>query len=789
MVSALLTVVLGLGQVEPVVQDRKWEVTRERSLSFDGSPYIPVGLHIDPTVEAMDQAVQAGVTDVFVELPLDLGTWRRVLPELESRGFRYLIGVSALAPSASVVAIEPKSYRVSGLMGRVDIKVDIPSGERAYGIFANERNGAVIWEGWLPIQAGKLPFRYDLGSDFPHVLVLYPEVKDQRMADYWEGFDLYRDQLLTILQNAPLGSGYRGLVNPAGKTVRSFQVDDTLVPTSKLFRLELETYLRQKYGTPDLVAASWHVGLHHNRSFEDFAACVPLWQGSRGVDSILNLNSGKVTSSERRDEIWSDIRTVVRSGAARRLNRLVDVISDTTGRPVFQDWSGWGGLYEDADGALAGISFRMDPRSAVDVLDMAAGPMSSVLRRGRPMTGLAVSVQLQEGETALDAGRVIRQSESLGTRGWFFNASSPELRTAVADAAETYRDQASMARNGVRPLYYPFAATNPAVTGRLPGGMVWIPSPVSGERLDLGPTIEGYRFVDRGVTTFVFWAISQPQRVKMRMSSEVVPTMVAIDGSDLLIKSKKNEVELTIPTTPVIVEGSSDIPVPLDGFYANQAAVSYLIDTFGKLIDLSGTELTNLKRTTSGFERTPLASYLAIRNQFQSMAVRAAPYNWLEAENPVTSNFSDMLDVSGTSGGKVLELNPKVKTVAPYASEYVVQNRLGGSHSIWIAAKMDEPARKALKISLAGQAMEMEPNPVSFYGSGFAWYRAGQLTLPPGQTRMWIRAETDEPINCQIDVIMVAPGEFRPNGVLPPTEWVWEALSQARPPARTGSRG
>lgn len=757
-------------------------------MTVDGSPYIPVGLHIEPTIEAIEAASAAGITDVFVELPLELGTWRRILPELEARNMRYMVGISSLAPSAQVVAIEPKSYRVSGMAGVVDIKLDIPGGTRVYAVVANERNGAVTWEGMLPVERGRLEFRYDVRSEFPHVLVFYPEVRDQRMPDYWEGFDSYRDDLLRILQSAPLGVGYRGLVNPAGKTLRSFQVDDTLVPTSPLFRMELETYLRQKYGTADLVASSWHVALHNNRSFEELAACVPLWQGSRGIESILNMNSGKVTVAERRDDMWADIRTVVRSGAARRLNRLVDVIAEATGKPVFQDWNGWGGLYEDGDGALAGITYRMAPTTAVEVLDQAASPMSSALRRARPMVGIANSIPLNAPVGDLDPARIIRQSESLGTRGWFFVADSAEEVQAVSEAAATYRDNASIARLKVNPLFFPAAATNPAVSGRLPGGYVWLPTPGSGERLDLGPTMEGYRYVDRGNTTFVFWSATANQRVKMRLSSEVVPAMFAVDGTDLEIKQKKNEIEMIVPTTPVVVQGSLEMPVPIESFTATQLAATYLIDTFGKLIDISGTEMTAMSRITAGFDRAPLGSYVALRKQFNDLTVKSAPYNWIEAERPLTTNFSDVVDVSGASGGQVLGLEPKVKSLAPYTAEYVVQNRLGGVHSVWIAAKMDNRAREALKVNVAGRDMPIAPDPVSYYGEGFAWYRCGEIELPKGQTRLWLRAQSDAPVSCFVDVLMVAPGDFRPNGVYPPTGWVWDALRQARPPAGTGSR-
>lgn len=774
---------IGAWQEAPAVT-ADWRVTPERSFEFAGNPYIPVGVTVEPTVESIDAAAKAGIQDVYIELPLDLGTWRRIIPELEARHLRYMIGISALAPSATVVAVEPTSYRVSGLSGQIDISVEIPGGQRAYCLLANETSGGVVFDGTSLITDGKLRFKYRLATDMPHVLVIYPEVNDQRMPDFWEGFDKYRDDLLAILRNATLGEGYRGLVNPAGQQLKGFKAEDTLVPTSKLFRLEFESFLRQKYGTPQIVAATWQLAYSGEMSLADYAATVPLWQGGRGVDSVWNLATDKVSSSTRREAVWDDIRTVVRGSATRRVNRLIDSIKEATHKPVLQEWNGWGGVYEDQNSSLDGIVFTTQADSVIELMDAASRPMSSALRRVHPMAAMALGVALPAGEGGFDAARAIRQTEMLGTRGWFFDAKSPEDMAGVAAAAEIYRDQASLARNGVMPVFFPEAATNPAVTGRLPGGYIWLPTPGSGERLDIGPSLEGYRYVNRGVTTYVFWAVAKQQHLKMRLASDVVPEMRALDGSPLNIKQRRNEIEMDVPTSPVIVEGSSDIPVPIEAFTATQLACAYLIDTFGKIVDLSGTEYLNLQRAGGAFDRSPLGSYLAVRQQFRKLAILAAPYNWIEAEEPERTNFSGLAEVSGCSGGKTLSLSPKVKSIVPYTAQYTIKNRLGNSHSVWIAARMDDVARRSLKVTVAGQELTLKPHPVSYYGAGFGWYQCGDIELPAGQTQLFLRAQADQPIDCQIDLIMVAPGDFRPNGPNPPTEWVWTALQQARPPAK-----
>lgn len=746
-----------------------------------GAPYIPVGLKIEATPEAIAQAQAAGVTDVLVELPLDAALWQRTIADLEAKGMRYVIGLSSMAPSAEVVAVEPQSYRVSGLQGEVNLDLSIPGGKKAYAILASEQNGGILWQGVLPIHNDRLVFQKKIASDFSYVLVLYPVVQDQRMVDYWEGFDQYRDQLLTILKQAKPGPGFQALLNPLGRMMRGFTREDPCVPTSELFRIELESFLKQKYGTPQMVSSAWNLGFSDLESFSALARNVPLWQGQRGIDSVWNLTRDQAIPAERRSRIWDDIRAVILSGAGRRFNRLVDSVKTATGKPVIQDWSGWGGSYEDQTGSLDAVGFRLDARSIIHVIDGTSKPLSSATRRARPMATIATQVQLR-GEDAPTVSSAIRQMESMGVRGWFFVARTAEERQAVAEAAGIYRDSVGMASGSPEILYFPEAAMNPAVAGRLPGGYLWLPAPGAGERLDLGEGLEGYRYSDGRRTSFAFWAVGEPRRIKMRLGSEELPKFKVVDGTDLLLKHKKLELEMTVPTSPVILEDAQDLPVPMDSFEYSKIGVSYLIDTFGTVVDFNGTEYVRLKGFSDSFERSPNATFLSLRQQLRLLVVRAAPYNWVEAENPSDTNFGDIAPVPGSSDGKSLILNAKIASSRPHLAQYLIKTRTGGKQDVWIAARMDDVARQTLQVFFAGVELPIQANPVSFYGPGFAWYRCGEVEIPEGQSVMTITAPGTELIRCDLDVIMVCPAGFIPNGPNPPTGWLWDAVNQARPP-------
>ncbi|QYK53902.1 MAG: hypothetical protein KF824_03180 [Fimbriimonadaceae bacterium] len=784
MVSFLLATLIAPLHPQDKAPEPDFRITQKRTLEISGSPYIPVGLKIEPTPEAIAQAQAAGITDVLVELPLDAELWKRTIAELEAKGMRYVIGLSSLAPAAEVVAIEPTSYRVSGLQGEINIDLSIPGGQKAYAVLASEENGGIVWQGVLPIHNNRLVFQKNVSSQFSNVLVIYPIVKDQRMVDYWEGFDQYRDQLLTILRQAKPGPGMQALLNPLGKVLRGFTNEDPFVPTSELFRVELESFLKQKYGTPQLVTSAWNLGFSEMNSFNELARTVPLWQGQRGIDSVWNLARDKAIPAERRSRIWDDIRAVILSSASRRLNRLVDAVKASTGKPVIQDWNGWGGAYEDQAGSLDAVGFRLEAQNIINVIDGTSRPLSSATRRARPMATIATQIQLR-GEDAPSVSSTIRQMESMGVRGWFFTARTAEDRQAVAEAASLYRDSANIANGSPEILYFPEAAMNPAVAGRLPGGYLWLPAPGSGERLDLGEGLEGYRYSDGRRTSFAFWAVGQPRRIKMRLGSEELPQFKVVDGSDLQLKQKKLELEMTVPTSPVILENAQELPVPVDSFEYSKIGVSYMIDTFGSLVDFNGTEYVRLKGFSESFERSPNATFLGLRQQLRTLIVRAAPYNWIEAENPFSTNFGDIATVSGSSDGKTLMLNAKVVSSRPHIAQYMVKNRLGGQQDVWIAARMDDITRRTLQIAFGGQELPIQPNPVSFYGSGFGWYRCGQVEIPEGQSVMTISAPGNELLKCDLDVIMISPPGFIPNGPYPPSGWLWDAVNQARPPQGT----
>lgn len=768
-------------------QPADYRVTVHRSLEVGGQPYVPVGLKIEPTVQSISAAKEAGITDVLVELPLDPGVWKSTIASLEAQHMRYVIGIGAFAPEAETVAIEPQSYRVSGLQGTVDLNLSIPGGVKAYAILANEKTGAILWQGELPIENGRLKFKRDLGDEMTNVLVLFPVVKDQRMIDYWEGFDGYRDRLLQILKDSPPGPGFQALLNPMGNIVRGFSRDDTFIPTSEMFRLEMETYLRQKYGTPETAAAGWSMSASDIDTFPELARSVPLWQGSRGIDTLWNVADGRIAGAERRSQIWTDYRSVIFSSAIRRFNRLVEAVKASTRRPVIQDWTGWGGPYEDRDAPIDAVGFKVDASTMGDIIDQAAKPLSSSMRRGKATSCIATGIKILPGETAPTISSALRQTEALGVKGWFFEAARPEDMALVAEAARIYRDSEQIARNEPNVIYFPEAAWNPAVAGRLPGGYVWLPAPGSGERLDLGEGLEGYRYSDGRRTTIAFWSIARPQRLKMRMSSSTPPTFVVLDGSDLAITTKGNEMEITVPTSPILLDNDLDLPVSMSAFEASKVAISYLIDTYRSLVDFSGTEYVKLSAYDNSFNRAPAATFLAVRDQLRTLLVRAAPFNWIEAEQPTDTNFGDIRQVPGASGGAALMVDSKVETIRPYYAHYTIRNRLGGKHEVWIAARLDDASKESLSVSVGGTEMKVSGPALSTYGPGFAWYKCGEIELPAGQTVLTVTAPPKDLVSCDLDLIMVSPGQFVPNGPYPPNAWLWNAVSQARPPEGKGS--
>jgi hypothetical protein len=136
----------------------QWSINDHQTLIWGGQPYLPFGIRIDGTPQAVNAAKAAGITDVIVDLPANGSGWDAVLNALNQANMRYLIRVDSLAPMAHGFAIEPQSYRVAGITQTRQVTLEIPGATSAFVILATRNDGNVVTGERIPVLNGRLSY-------------------------------------------------------------------------------------------------------------------------------------------------------------------------------------------------------------------------------------------------------------------------------------------------------------------------------------------------------------------------------------------------------------------------------------------------------------------------------------------------------------------------------------------------------------------------------------------------------------------------------------------------------
>ncbi len=738
-----------------------WKVNEHHALLWNNEPYIPVGVRIDTDDASIQSVKSGGIGDVLVKLPTGVD-WSGTVKKLEGNGLRYLISVDGLAPGAKGIAVEPQTYRITGLTESRKVEFPLPGASNALAVLVTARDATVIKSVRVPIVEGRFTYDAELQGGMEHILLVYPEVVTQSRPDYWERFDVQRDQLLTALKKANVGPGFRGLVNPMGDYV-AFQAGN-FVPTSTYFRMEFRQFLENRYRNVETLQRAWALSANDLTTFDLVARLVPLWSGSRGIPYAWDpVTDRQYRCNNRASTIWADVQSTVNAAAARRFDRLVAAIRQIADVPVVQDWRGWAAPYEASKPSLTGVGIRAHGSTPSALAESAGRGASSLLRW--PFSGWMVATDIDTGkvEESSPLGNAISDLGAMGARGFFFRTSHPDWL-----AAEMKSTDLTLSQWSPTPLFFPESASNPASPQRLPSGRYWLPSPIGGNRVDLGSSFFAYRYGDRESAFTAIWTTGGTGRVKMRLSEPKLAKFTTLDGSDPKVKLSKNGAEVTLGQFPLIVSGTEEVPIP-------EAAFAETAAKFGELKKLAealkrdiATEEYAFRDASQAFERSPGGSFIQMRRAYWTATVRLAPYIWLEAETSRTTNFSEVLTVSGANSSAVLALtSPSTLDARGFFAEYTVPVR-SEDVEIWVAARISPAARKSLRVNVGGQELTALEEPSRPYGPGFAWYRMGPTTMRGASMKITLQVFGDDANDVWVDTVLITPPSMAPRGPLPP---------------------
>lgn len=745
-----------------------WSVNAAKTLIWGGKPYLPVGIRVDGQPAGIHAAKAAGIQDLLVELPASGTGWDAAVKTLEENSMRYLIEVSSLAPMARGYAIEPQAYSISGITEARRIEATIPGASSVLTVLITKRDNNVERISRRTLENGKLSMDVRPLNDLDHVLLIYPEMRSTEQPDLWEAMDEHRDTIVTSLKNHAPGPGFRGLVNPLGRTFTLARNEMRFVPNNPYFRYELRTYLEKKYRNVDVAIRAWSLSANQFKTFDDLARLCPLWAGTKGIPQVWDpSNDLLVPVDMRRSAIWKDLRDVVASAGARRYQRLTAAIRQATDVPVVQEWSGWAPAYEGEAIAVDGVGARVVGQSPTQQIESASRAVSTIYRWKTPGWLLATEVDLTS-----DPGQwqgLIDDLGALGMRGWFGRTSSPDQMKLLAAIAAAKANDTSLPAYASKAIYFPENALNPATAQRLPGGSWWLPTPQSGNRVDLGTQFAGYRLSDGANSFFAIWSTTQPVRVKLRTNKAKQLTFSAVDGTEVNPKNVKGGVEVTIGNVPLLVYGTDDIPVP-------EPAVQETIARFAALMKISEQRKLDFiearygfSDALSGLDVNPGGSFPMMRQWYWRLGAQFADYTWLEAEVSKDQNFSEVLDTPGSSSGRVLNLKSSLEAYAQaYYANYTFLGRSDEELEVWVAAKVPAQTRQYVSLTVGGQLLTIQGEGLSAYGDGYQWYRLGTTRVVPGTNKIRLAVDAPQGADLAIDTILLYPGTFRPNGIIPP---------------------
>lgn len=757
----------------PGRQDAKWtwQVTESNCLAIDGKPYMPVGVRIQGSPEAVSRISKAGIHDAMVELPANGNGWSETLKALEDAGIRYFIAIDSAGPSAMGYAIEPEGYRIPNLTTSQKIDLALPGVSEALLVLALQRDASIQWSSREAVSQGKLTKQITLDSDLEHVLLIYPHVSDLKMPDYWEALDAHRDLLLSSLKSHKLGPGFRGLINPMGSLVRFPKDDAQFVPSSPLFQMELEAYLRQKYNSVQTALRAWAMQAPDLETFREMSKLVPLWAANRGVSVLWDTSGDRQFPCESRaSAAWQDIRATIVAASNRRYQKLIAAIRQVIDVPIVQEWNGWAGPYENSSLGLNGIGARLIGNNTSTMLDSGSRAASTALRWQKPCWLMVSDVRYSSSDDVENTlTDVVRESAGFGARAWFIHADSEAALSAAAKLAAAPLLDPMLSEMRPSAIFYPESAHNPAFSVDLSGRRWWLPTPAAGSRIDLGRQYGAYRYKDGDSTVLALWAIGEPIRTKLRASDPKTLQVLTYDGYDPKARLSKKTLELTVPRTPILIRGTEEIPIPEDALAETVSEFDQFFKEYEKRLPSIAEEKYYYKDNLAAFDRNPGASFLALRSQFQRLNRLVSPTLWFEAELSKDTNFSGALVSPGASNGSALLLKSRIASPPEgYFATYKFSPRVEGSHELWIAAAISEDQAKSLLVRVGDQAFRLPAEVLSPYGIGYAWYRLGEVSLVKGQTELKVLVNSDQGGDLGIDAIVISPKPFHPDGVRQP---------------------
>ncbi len=796
-----------------------WTISQAHTLNWEGAPYLPVGGMWTPqswqtgapatapaadkqfldTLKAhgvFDVCLSAGVRGLTHVPPAVV---QRTLDALEAGGFHYGLEIADFPHDPLIgYVIKPGAYRNPSpptegpaRFGRIPGLVD------AVYMLVSTHEGEVDDAGDAQIENGDTALVTLKNSGPDDVLLLYPQrvyapgTPESRLPDLWQGYDEYRDRLLTWFRRVQLGPGFRYFLDPLTDKLALNGEVENLVPTTDGYRQDFQAWLDKKYEhNIDDLNKGWGVA---NRDLPDFTAAarsIPLWYGSRGVPALydpVTHNRYQVSNKPRiSGHLWQDIADFRVQSVRGYMNAISDALKKGVANvPVVYQWTGHTSLFSNDRtlGGYDGLCMTEGDEPAVERGAYAYGQAEEAAKT----SWLVASTGVPETRGALlDTWDTL---QGIGARG-FLATRLPTVPEGPLDWLNSYSaslqvSAAALSINKPHVLWYPASAGLDIGVRQLPSGIWWLPGFLPGQRVTLGSDLSGYVLPDPGgrLPTYVIWS---PRAALTQASFDLGKTALPIitDAAGAPLKFKKNGDVFQVPVgvNPVLISRTKSLPLPLDAADAAQREAKRLLDIADtqKIATQSYKDqyfyATNSIPDTAG---NADIRYSLLQRVLANLTNALRPYTWIEGESASQYTFDSLTPEPKASGGAYLSLDTTLdppsgpsSSANGYQAQYQFSVNAPGRYAIWAAtnplgARNASPFTWKIDDAPANDIQAAQPVG-STYAERFQWANLGAATLTRGPHTLTLTVVGRRPLDGRyvlaLDALCVTRAAFTPDG-------------------------
>jgi hypothetical protein len=825
--------------------EHRWYINGAHTLVWDDKPFVPVGglfqakswsasatdADYESDVAALKVLQEHGVTDIYVQ-PAQGGITtvkreniQRLVDYLDANGFTYGVSLND-GPREPLIGyvVRPGAFRQVVPAGGGDLKFTVPDAVSGVYFTVGTRGGDVREEGEAKVESDSLrvptkadaePSVNDLARQT--VALLIPErvytpgnrasANEIGISNLWEGFDSYRDNVITTFSGVRFGKGFRFLCDPLPANMALTESFARFIPSSEAFRTEWAAYLGKKYRSLPNVITSWGITEPRITSFDDVAKLLPLWSGEKGISSFYNTgNKERLSAATTRSAFWSDLSAFKAESVRDYMNSLAVTLKRTVADvPVVYrngNGEGWNELFAslppthgfDGLGIVAyGRGSGLGTRSAAYTLAQASESPKTVWL---PVLGTASGTDA----TGKDGGGYDGKVSLTGSFDWLresgakgFFVSGVRITTpfpnavdlsSVPDQLDWLRDYATVldstgmrtrlesvgASQAPSAVFYPRRElTDLSPTTLSVGGGWWLPTSRAGQFYYFGATGRAYGMEEPGAgMVYYLWNPKETRRVSIN-----VPKTALSDKSASRVawstnaqgEIKKQTLYLTIGPEPVRLLNYPIIPVPQEAYPEARLEAEGLLKAAKAAKEQEAGKLSMNLNSIRYQKENPYPGLQETLSFLEQLKFQQRRYYWQDAELPDEAHSFDETSVKpGASGGRVLRVDARPDS-APAMARYNINFADDTPREVWVAMSPDS----LISLRLDGRPLVNDATIPQKIGNLFAdgalvWTRFGSATIPRGPHVLEVRA--DGP--ALVDAILLTRDPFTPDGANPP---------------------